>query len=56
MVIVELVSLKETKKSLVEVQDGVRFVDVILHAFKNTIYTYVDSGLEKLQILWDLKN
>jgi len=56
MVIVELVSLKEMKKSLVEVQDGVRFVDVILHAFKNMIYIYADNVLEKSQILWDLKN
>jgi hypothetical protein len=44
------------KRNLVEVPDGVRFVVVILHVFKNMIYTYVDNVLEKLLIPWDLKN
>ena len=47
---------QETKRNLVEVLDGVKFVADILHAFKNMIYIYVDNALEKLQILWDLKN
>ena len=56
MVIVVQVLRKETKRNLVEVLDGVKFVAAILHAFKNMIYIYVDNALEKLQILWDLKN
>ena len=56
MVIVVQAIQQELKRSLVEVLDGVRFVVVTLHVFKNMIYIYVDSALEKLQILWDLKN
>ena len=56
MVIVVLVIQKEMRKNLVEVLDGVRFVDATLHVFRNMIYTYVDSALEKLQIPWGLKN
>jgi|TARA_B110000014_G_C19959807_1_gene496703 hypothetical protein len=56
MVIVELVLLKGTKRNLEEVPDGVRFVDVTLHVLKNMIYIYADNVLERLQILWDLKN
>ena len=47
---------KEKRKNLVVALDGVRFVAVIHHAFRNMTYIYVASVLEKLQILWDLKN
>ena len=56
MAIVELVLLKEKKRNLEEVLDGVRFADAILHALKNMICIYADNVLERLQILWDLKN
>ena len=56
MAIVAQVLRKEMKRNLVGVLDGVRFVAAILHVFKNMIYIYVDSVLEKLPIPWDLKN
>ena len=56
MVTVELVLQKEKKKNLVEDLDGVRFVAVILPAYKNMISIYADSVLERLQTLWDSKN
>ena len=56
MAIVVQVLRKDTKRSLVEALDGVRFVAVILHVFKNMIYIYVDNALEKLQIPWGSKN
>jgi hypothetical protein len=56
MVIVVQVLRKETKRNLVEVLDGARFVVVTLHVFKSMIYIYVDSALEKLQTPWGLKN
>jgi hypothetical protein len=56
MVTVVQVIQKGMKRNLVEVLDGVKFVVVILHVFKNTIYIYVDSVLERLPIPWDLKN
>jgi hypothetical protein len=56
MVTVVLVLQKGMKRNLVEVLDGVRFVAVILHVFKNMIYIYADNALERLPIPWDLKN
>jgi len=50
------VTHQETKRNLVEALDGVKFVVAILHVFKNMTYIYADNALEKLQILWDLKN
>ena len=47
--------VQQMKKDMVEVQDGVKDVDV-MYQFKNMIYIYADNVSEKLQLPWGLKN